>query len=211
MIEQLFGSKTRVKLLYLFFGNPNRPFYVREITRKVDEQINSVRRELSNLLTIGIITSDTSNNKLYYEVNQAFDFYVPLTQMFGNAPATGEASEDTMGATLESGTSKYWQSAGNLDLVVYTGVFTRDEMAGVDILLVGEINKPQVEKLIADLEKQEGKELRYTVMNTEQAYYRSQIKDRFWSNLDRSKKQVILDKKNFFAAEVSKDKKKEDK
>jgi hypothetical protein len=45
MIEQLFGSKTRVKLLKLFFSNPNRSFYVREITRTIDEQINSVRRE----------------------------------------------------------------------------------------------------------------------------------------------------------------------
>lgn len=41
MIEQLFGSKTRVKLLHLFYENPNRSFYVREITRKIDEQINS--------------------------------------------------------------------------------------------------------------------------------------------------------------------------
>ena len=41
MIEQLFGSKTRVKLLQLFYANPNRSNYVREITRKIDEQINS--------------------------------------------------------------------------------------------------------------------------------------------------------------------------
>ncbi|MEK7562001.1 MAG: hypothetical protein AAB541_04030 [Patescibacteria group bacterium] len=56
MFEQLFGSKTRVKLLSLFYSNPNRSFYVREITRKIDEQINSVRRELANLLSIGIVT-----------------------------------------------------------------------------------------------------------------------------------------------------------
>lgn len=55
MFEQLFGSKTRVKLLSLFYNNPERPFYVREITRKIDEQINSVRRELQNLLNIGIV------------------------------------------------------------------------------------------------------------------------------------------------------------
>ncbi len=198
MIEQLFGSKTRVKLLYLFFGNPNRPFYVREITRKVDEQINSVRRELSNLLSIGIISSDTSNNKLYYEVSQTYEFYTPLSQVFGNAPITGEASEDTIGATLESATPKYWQTAGNLELVVYTGVFTRDEHAGIDVLVVGDVSRPAVQKLIDGLEKQEGKELRYTVMDNEQAQYRSQIKDRFWADLMGAKKQIILDKKHYF-------------
>ena len=83
MIEQLFGSKTRVKLLQLFYSNPNRSFYVREITRKIDEQINSVRRELSNLLNIGIITSDNTNNKVYYEVNQKFEYFKPLQQNFG--------------------------------------------------------------------------------------------------------------------------------
>src|SRR4249920_531671 len=88
MIEQLFGSKTRVKLLQLFFSNPNRSFYVREITRKIDEQINSVRRELSNLLSIGIITSDTNNNKLYYEVNQKYEYFPPLQQIFGGGVKT---------------------------------------------------------------------------------------------------------------------------
>src|ERR1700709_532175 len=84
MIEQLFGSKTRVKLLQLFYSNPGQSFYVREITRKIDEQINSVRRELSNMMEVGVITSDSADNKLYYEVNQRYDYYVPLRAIFGD-------------------------------------------------------------------------------------------------------------------------------
>src|SRR5215218_4137769 len=87
MVEQLFGSKTRVKLLQLFYSNPNRSFFVREITRKIDEQINSVRRELANLLSIGIITSDASNNRLYYEVSQTYEHYKPLATIFGGLAA----------------------------------------------------------------------------------------------------------------------------
>src|ERR1700759_2344443 len=85
MVEQLFESKTRVKLLQLFYSNPNRSFYVREITRKIDEQINSVRRELANLLSIGIISSDNTYNRLYYEVNQTYNFYEPLKTIFGGS------------------------------------------------------------------------------------------------------------------------------
>src|SRR5437868_13919458 len=91
MIEQLFGSKTRVKLLQLFYSNPNRSFYVRKITRKVDEQINSVRRELANLLSIGIITSESNNNRLYYEVNQDYENYRALAMVFG--PKTTKSSK----------------------------------------------------------------------------------------------------------------------
>src|SRR5262245_9584657 len=133
MIEQLFGSKTRVKLLQLFYSNPNRSFFVREITRKIDEQINSVRRELSNLLNIGIITSDTTNNKLYYEVNQKFEYYQPLKTMFGDkktksAGTTADANGDGIVDQLKA--------VGHVDLMVYTGQFTRDETPGIDILVV---------------------------------------------------------------------------
>ena len=63
-IEKLFGSKTRAKLLELFFSNVNKSYYVREITRVIDEQINSVRRELINLESIGVIKSETYDNKV---------------------------------------------------------------------------------------------------------------------------------------------------
>ena len=62
-LEKLFGSKTRTKLLSLFFGNPERSFYVREMTRVIEEQINSVRRELLNLEGIGIIKNETYDKK----------------------------------------------------------------------------------------------------------------------------------------------------
>src|SRR5271156_4153605 len=115
MIEQLFGSKTRVKLLQLFYSNPNRSFYVREITRKIDEQINSVRRELSNLLNIGIIVSENTNNRLYYEVNQKFEFYKPLQEIFGGGvkkPVAKKAQDDDAAAPAESADLK---AIGHID------------------------------------------------------------------------------------------------
>ena len=54
-IEQLFGSKTRARLLSLFLENSERCFYVRELTRRIDAQLNSVRRELQNLVRLGIV------------------------------------------------------------------------------------------------------------------------------------------------------------
>ena len=84
MIDALFGSKTLVKLLHLFLNNPGKAFYVREITRLIDEQINSVRRELSNMLEVGFIMSKSKDNKLYYEINQRYEFYVPFRAIFAD-------------------------------------------------------------------------------------------------------------------------------
>lgn len=197
MVEQLFGSKTRVKLLQLFYGNPNRSFYVREITRKIDEQINSVRRELANLLSIGLITSDTSNNKVYYEVNQKYDFYAPLEEIFGGG-TPAKARKGTKSATksveLPADEAVDLKALGNVEIAALMGQFTRDESSGIDVLIVGNVNQNALAKYVTDLEKQEGKDLRYTVFSLDDFTYRLQIKDRFMSNVLRSKKQVLLDK-----------------
>lgn len=203
MIEQLFGSKTRVKLLQLFYSNPNRSFYVREITRKIDEQINSVRRELSNLLSIGIITSETTNNKLYYEVNQKYEFYEPLQKIFGGGvkknikKATVGDAKETLNVGLKS--------IGHIDLAVYTGQFTRDNSSGVDFLVVGEVNTHALQKYVDELEAKENKSIRYTVMSLKDFQYRQQIRDRFAVSISRAKKQVLVDTYNLLDDEGKKD------
>lgn len=197
MIEQLFGSKTRVKLLQLFYANPNRSFYVREITRKVEEQINSVRRELANLQSIGIITSDMSNNKVYYEVNQQYEFFAPLQELFGGktvrakrgSKKTAKASE----LTPVSDETSALKHLGQVEVACLMGQFTRDDLSGVDLLIVGNVNSNAVQKYVTDLEEREGKELRYTIFNLDEFAYRLQIKDRFVSNVMRAKKQILVD------------------
>jgi len=207
VIEQLFGSKTRVKLLQLFYSNPNRAFYVREITRKIDEQINSVRRELSNLLSIGIITSDASQNRLYYEVNQKYEYYQALGMIFGGlkaAPAAApkaakkekKAEEPTepvhADVSDEHPMAKGFRGLGKVEIALLTGQFTRDDVAGIDVLVVGNVNSAKVDKFMADLEQAENKELRYTVLPLDNYKYRLSINDRFISNVLAAKKQVII-------------------
>jgi hypothetical protein len=194
MIEQLFGSKTRVKLLQLFYSNPNRSFYVREITRKIDEQINSVRRELANLLNTGIIVSDNTNNRLYYEVNQSYEYYDPLLTIFGENGSGGKVTKNkkVTSSVVASNEDKF-KSLGHIDLVIYTGQFTRDESSGIDILIVGEVNQNALQKFITELEKQESKTIRYAVMSSTELKYRRQIKDRFIITVLDSKKQVLVD------------------
>lgn len=200
MIEQLFGSKTRVKLLQLFYSNPNRSFYVREITRKIDEQINSVRRELSNLLNIGIIVSDSNNNRLYYEVNQKFKYYGPLQQIFSGG--VNKSIKKTQPVTDgEADTNADLSSVGHIELAVFTGQFTRDDTAGVDLLVVGDINPNALSKYVNDLEKKENKSIRYAVMNLGEFQYRQEIRDRFANSIERAKKQVLVDTQGLLATD----------
>ncbi len=199
MIEQLFGSKTRVKLLQLFYSNPNRSYFVREITRKIDEQINSVRRELSNLLSIGIITSETTNNKLYYEVNQKFEYYEPLQQIFGGGVKKTKKASTAPGTADEPAADTGLRAVGHIDLAVYTGQFTRDNSTGVDLLVVGEVNPNALQKYVDELESKENKSIRYTVMSLPDFQYRQAINDRFAVSMMNAKKQVLVDLHNLLS------------
>lgn len=188
MIDSLFGSKTRVKLLHLFLNNPNRAFYVREITRKIDEQINSVRRELANMLSIGIIQSDSSNNRLYYEVNQNYVHYQPLRAIFADVAFSSEASEST-----SSDWSKRLKPLGDVRLALLSGSLVRGSSSSVDLLLVGDINKTQAKKFIKEIEDEEGRSLNYTIMTYEDFYYRLSVKDRFVMDIINSKSTLLQD------------------
>jgi predicted transcriptional regulator len=201
MVEQLFGSKTRVKLLQLFYSNPNRSFYVREITRKIDEQINSVRRELANLLSIGIISSENMNNRLYYEVDQKYDFYNPLSEIFGEQKKKTEKKTATPSVKQDSDVVELL-SVGNVELALYTGQFTHDESSGVDLLVVGDVNLTKLAKFVSALEEKESKEIRYAVMPVDEYSYRIQVKDRFIDDVSRAKKQVVIDKRNLLTPVV---------
>ncbi len=196
MIDALFGSKTRVKLLHLFLNNPGQSFFVREITRKIDEQINSVRRELSNMLEVGIITSDSADNKLYYQVNQRYDYYVPLRAIFsdGDNDAKVIAVEQT-----DASVEKYGQEIrdiSGLRLAIFSGVLVKGSNTPVDVLLVGNIAPAKAKLLIAGIEKSEGREINYSVLPYDEFYYRLSVRDRFITEIITGKHKVIVDVDN---------------
>ncbi len=195
MIDALFGSKTRVKLLHLFLNNPGQSFYVREITRKIDEQINSVRRELSNMLEVGIITSDSADNKLYYQVNQRYEYYVPLRAIFGDnlsqaniVPALSDALSNELSTTI--------RTIPGLSLAILSGVLIRGSTSAVDVLLVGNLPQAKVKAAITTIERLEGRDINYSVLSYDEFYYRLSVRDRFITEILNSKHSIVIDRDN---------------
>jgi len=194
MIDALFGSKTRVKLLHLFLNNPGKSFYVREITRKIEEQINSVRRELSNMLEVGIITSDSADNKLYYQVNQRYEYYMPLRAIFGDS-VMGQKVDKAK--TNESANEKYGpllQEITGLRLALLSGVLVKGSSTSVDVLLVGNVSHAKVKSVMDEVEKSEGREINYSVIPYDEFYYRLSVRDRFITEIVNGKHSVVIDK-----------------
>lgn len=188
MIDALFGSKTRVKLLGLFLNNAGRAFYVREITREVGEQINSVRRELANLVSVGVVRADSVDNKLYYEVDTNYRFYEPLHQMF--ASDTAVASDTKV---LTSSWAKKFRAIG-AQAVIFAGKLVFGSDSAVDVLIAGDgISQIKLKNLIKALERDAGGSLSYTTMTFNDFYYRVSVRDQFVSEILAAKHSVVLD------------------
>ena len=197
MIDSLFGSKTRVKLLHLFLNNPEKSFYVREITRMIDEQINSVRRELANMVSVGIVQQDAIDNKLYYSVNEDYPYIKPLAAIFSD-----KNTEGGMGAASSVSWKDSLGRMRGLRLAIISGKLVVGSSSAVDLLLVGDdMSAVTIKNLVKKIEKYRKIEINYAVMSYDDFYYRMSVKDRFIMDIIRNKHSVLVDTENIMRKE----------
>lgn len=197
MIDSLFGSKTRVKLLHLFLNNPEKSFYVREITRMIDEQINSVRRELANMVSVGVVQQDAIDNKLYYSVNEDYPYIKPLAAIFSD-----KNTEDGMGAASSVSWKDSLGRMRGLRLAIISGKLVVGSSSAVDLLLVGDdMSAVTIKNLVKKIEKDRKIEINYAVISYDDFYYRMSVKDRFIMDIVRNKHSVLVDTENIMRKE----------
>ena len=188
-IERLFGSKTRAKLLQLFFENPNKSYYVREMTRVIDEQINSVRRELNNLESIGVIKNETYDNKIYYSANNKHSFAHPLTELFSKKSYPSSAKSTEVETSVWDG---YTRAVRNyLKALVVTNRLPGQD--GIDLLIIGNDKTKKLTRWAEVVEKKLGKPINYVIMSTDDFEYRQSVHDRFLREIYEMEITEIID------------------
>ncbi len=178
MLKQLFSSNARVKILKAFLLNPDEEFFIRELTRKLDEQINSIRRELDNLKKIGLLKSRLRNRKKYYLVNKDFLIYTELRDMFIKA----STNDEQMARAISK--------MGEVDFLMISGVFVGVETS-VDLLLVGEVDKNKLQTYL-DKSSEDKKDLKFTIISTKDFLYRIECKDKFVREILTGEKNIVL-------------------
>lgn len=180
MLKKMFGSGARVKLFRQFLLHPDEEFFIRELTRELDEQINSLRRELENLERIGMLKSSERNRRKYYRINPHFPVLFELTSIVRKTDKTND---------------KFLQKVsriGNVDILILTGQFINEE-ADVDLFLVGDVTKEDIEKFLK--ENFPEKTIKYSLMSRDDFLYRVALKDKFVSRIFAKKENLILKNK----------------
>ncbi|OIP22532.1 hypothetical protein COX95_01575 [bacterium CG_4_10_14_0_2_um_filter_33_32] len=182
-LEQLFGSKTRVKILALFLLNSERSFFVREITRKLNTRINAVRRELQILTNLGFLKKKSEGKKIFYSASKGFVFFDELLGIIEKTSKSDDKISDEV------------KSLGDVNFACLSGLFTGNKNTKVDMLLVGNVKRDKLNKFVKKLEKEVGAEINYTVLTNKEYNYRQKCKDRFLLDI-LSNHSLIIDKLN---------------
>ncbi len=169
-LQDFMISRVRVKMVKLFFANPDGMYYVREITREVKEEINAVRRELDRMLSVGMLRSEQRGNRLYYSINTKYLYLQELQQMV--IKSTG----------LGSKIRKNLRKLGAVSFVMFSGRFVRrlkPRQGEVDILVIGDVVLPELSLLIKEEEQVLKREINYAVFSNEEFEFRKTRRDPF--------------------------------
>lgn len=166
MLKHLFTSKAREKLLTIFLLNEDTEFFVRELTRKVDEQINSVRRELDNLKQLGLLKSRMRNRKKFFFINKHFILFNDLKNII-------KKSQHANNSLI-----KKIANFGEIDLLVMSGSFVEKE-SPVDLLIVGTVDKEALGQFLDTDEVNVKKPIKFSILTRDDFLYRWKCKDKF--------------------------------
>jgi len=187
MLEQLFGSKTRTQLLRTFLQNPDETFFVRELTRKLDVQINSVRHELKNLEKFGLLEvvkkeQKGAIRKKHFRIDRSSVLYPELKALFLKSRVLVEKDFVTK-----------LQKTGKVSFFLLTGKFTGRTDAPTDVFVVGRVNRKKFSDLIRKFEISFGHEINFTIMDKAEMKYRMDVMDRFLYDVLEEPKIVFID------------------
>lgn len=193
MLEHLFGSNTRLQLLRIFYGHPDRAFFVRELTRLAEIQLNAVRRELANLENLGIIEQVEAGHSKEEEVGTERSKYYRLKPDYYLFDELHSLLNKTQVLEEKNFLEILRKKAGDLKLMILTGFFTSASEVDTDILLVGDLKQVTVAKVIKDFEKFLNRSIRYTLMTKKEFTERKEIGDKFLYSIFEAKHNLVVD------------------
>ncbi|MEK6935163.1 MAG: nucleotidyltransferase domain-containing protein, partial [Nanoarchaeota archaeon] len=152
MLEKLFTSKNRIKILQFLLFEKHET-YLREIAKELKISTSAVKREIENLINLGIITKQ--RNKL--ELNKKSNILDDLKNIFIKTDAIAYPIKETL-------------KDKKIEYALIFGSFARGEYkeeSDVDLLVIGDIKRIDFYKKIKQIEDKIKREINPSIWTTE--------------------------------------------
>ena len=184
ILEKIFGSAAKVKIMRMFLFNKEMAFSFDEIIERTKIKKDVARKEILNLEKSGLLkkknfTSEKvvgkgKNQKIKKKkvsgwiVDDKFSYIKPLQNFLIH-----------INPLKHNDILKKISSVGKIKLLVISGIFIQELETRVDLLVVGDnLQEQKILSAIKEIESEIGKELRYVIFNTEDFEYRYGMMDK---------------------------------
>jgi hypothetical protein len=188
MLENIIPSKTRRKILELFFQKPNENFYLRRVVRELNEEVNAVKRELDILAEEKLLLKEKRLNKVFYTLNKNYLFYDEFLRIF------------TKSAPILQMIYKNLSRLGKIKYIAVSSRFAKRlpiKEEEIYFLYVGVIVLKELEILMKKAEEIFQTPINYTVMTEEEFVFRKKNNDPFiWRFLKQPKIMLVGDEES---------------
>jgi hypothetical protein len=184
MLDFLFGSKIKTRLIRFFLMNSDQEANVQEIAGKNMFKSSQIRGILNDFKKNKFVLERRKSGKKYYIVNQKFPFFLELRSLFIKSNVYPEC-----------GSLPKLKNIGDVKLALVSGIFLNYPKSKADIILVANnVSRSKLKNLMGNLEAEVGREISYVLMSSEEFNYRLNMLDRFILDFLESPHDEIINK-----------------
>ncbi len=185
-LTKLFWSKTRTKLLEKFFLEyeswNNDGFHMRALSRDLDEQINSIKRELDSLEDLNILKSREESKKKFFFINKNFILLEEFKSIFLKTYNPYESIK------------KFFKTQDFLELVIINEELAKRLVWNtnniVDIFLIWEMDKIAFNEFLAKTFF--NRKIKYAIITKADFQKRLEYNDKLIFNIMKQKGNLFL-------------------
>lgn len=156
---KIIKSKTRENILKLYFSDPQKKYYLRQLEKILEIPVGNIRRELLSLHNFGLFKKEPAGNQVYYYLNQEAALYNDLKNIVFK----------TIG--IEGELKKALKKIPCIEEAFVFGSFAKDKSnssSDVDLMIIGRPNDDLLVKKISRLESTFNREINYHLIDREE-------------------------------------------
>lgn len=188
ILDKIFGSAIKVRLMRLFLLNPEQVFSVKDVVTRTLLREKGIKQELIRLEKIDLIKRKKTQKVTTWTLNSKFIYLQELQYFLINAQLL-----------KHSDIVKKLHKIGKIKGIIIAGVFLhQQEDSRLDLVIIGDdIAKAKLETSVKHLEAEIGKELKYTLFETSDFLYRIGMYDKLVREIFDYPHQILLDRIGF--------------
>jgi len=186
-VLKLKNSKTREKILKLFFLDTEKKYYLRELERILNLPVGNIRRELLSLEKTGLFKRQEMGKQVYYSLNKDSSIFEEFKRIVSK----------TIG--VERVLGKDLMKIPGLKIAFLYGSFAKNRensLSDIDLFIIGKVDEDELIKFISRAENELSREINYVIFSESDLREKLKGEDIFLTEVVSGKKIFLIGNEN---------------